>query len=95
MATRKDDPGLRRLRARIGGLALAASRDMREHTAPARRAFLSRFEREVAEAAARKGERLSPAEFARRVELVRRRYFTELALRRRRRRARGRRSPPR
>lgn len=40
-------PAQRTLRARIGGFALHSKHDSREITAPARAAFLDRFETEV------------------------------------------------
>lgn len=66
----------RRLRARIGGLALAATRDPREYTAKARATFLARFEREVDPAGS-----LTPKERARRAEAARKLYFARLAIR--------------
>ena len=62
------------LRARIGGLALAAQRDPREYTAAARRAFLARFEDQV------DPERVLPErERARRAEAARKAHFARLA----------------
>ena len=66
----------RRLRARIGGLALAAKKDPREYTAKARAAFLERFEREVDP-----DGKLPPEERARRAEAARKAYMARLALR--------------
>jgi len=85
---RKTGGSLTSLRARIGGLALAAQRDPNEYTAEARRSFLSRFEDEV------DPERLLPeAERARRAAAAKRAYFTKLAYRsaqvRKRRQAKG------
>ena len=61
------------------------------NTAPARAAFLSKFDREVLEAAAARGESLTPEERARRAAHARKAAMTRLALRsaqaRRRRRA--------
>jgi hypothetical protein len=68
-------PEQRILAGRIGGLSLHAQVDSRVHTEPARRAFLSRFDREVDPDGT-----LPPAERARRAELARRAYFTRLAL---------------
>ncbi len=65
-----------RLRARIGGLALAAQRDSRAYTAQARASFLSRFEREVDP-----DSLLPPAERQRRAAAAKRLYFARLALR--------------
>lgn len=66
---------LARIRARIGGLALASQRDPREYTSAARQAFLNRFEREVDP-----HQTLALEERARRAEAARRLYFTRLAL---------------
>ncbi len=68
-------PAERKLRARIGGLALAAQQDPREYTAPARRQFLARFENEVDP-----GRTLPEGERARRAEAARKLYFARLAL---------------
>lgn len=69
-------PSERTLRARLAAFALHAGRDSREHTGPARRAFLQRFEDQVdPERCLTEGERI------RRAELARRAYFTALALR--------------
>jgi hypothetical protein len=63
------------VRARLGAHALHALYDSREITAPARAAFLDRFEREV------DPDGLLPAaERARRAEHARKAYFTRLAL---------------
>ena len=62
------------LRGRIGAFALHASHDSREITAPARRAFLARFETEVDPDGT-----LPPAERARRAGMARKAYFTRLA----------------
>ena len=63
------------LRARIGGLALAAQRDSRVYTAKARATFLGKFEREVDP-----DGNLSPAERQRRAAAAKRLYFSRLAL---------------
>jgi hypothetical protein len=66
---------------------LHARRDSREHTTPARAAFLARFEDEVDP-----DRVLSPTERERRAEHARKAYFTRLALasaRARRQRAEG------
>ena len=65
----------RSLIGRIGAYRLHASHDSREITAPARRAFLARFEDEVDP-----NGTLPPAERARRAEMAKRAYFTGLAL---------------
>jgi hypothetical protein len=69
----------RRLKGRIAALRMHAYG--RTNTAPARSSFLARFEREVDP-----GSVLSPEERRRRAEMLRRAYFTELALRPRRKR---------
>lgn len=69
-----DGAGLRRLRGKIGGLALAAQRDPKEYTRAGRAAFLSRFEEEADPDGV-----LPPAERARRAEAARRLHFTKLA----------------
>src|SRR4051812_50001042 len=64
------------LRARMAAHALHAKvSDPTAHTAPARAAFLSRFEREVDPEGL-----LDPRERARRAEHARKAYFTRLAL---------------
>ncbi len=69
-------PQQRALRARIGAHALHAQVvDPATHTAPARRAFLDRFEREVDPEGL-----LSVGERARRAEHARKAYFFRLAL---------------
>ncbi len=69
-------PAERSLRARLAAHSLHARvTDPTAHTAPARRAFLDRFEREVDP----NGE-LSPQERARRAEHARKAYFSRLAL---------------
>lgn len=62
------------LRGKIGAYRLHATHDSREITAPARRAFLSRFEREVDPQGT-----LAPEERARRAEMAKKAYFTRLA----------------
>lgn len=69
-------PTERVLRARMAALTLHSRVDGREHTAPARRAFLDRFEREVDPAC-----ELPEPERRRRADLARRAYFTGLAFR--------------
>jgi hypothetical protein len=66
---------VRKLRARMGGFALAASHDPLDYTAAARAAASSRFEREVDPEGS-----LSVVERARRAEAARRAYYTGLAL---------------
>lgn len=68
-------PEQRVLRARLAALSLHAKVDSREHTAPARAAFLSRFDREV------DPDNVLPAgERHRRALCAKRAYFTRLAL---------------
>lgn len=68
------DPEEMARRGRIGALRLHATHDSREVTAPARKAFLARFEREVdPDGVLTVEERLRRAEFARRA------HFTRLA----------------
>src|SRR5829696_6353925 len=74
------------LRARIAAHALHAQiSDEAEHTAPARAAFLSRFEREVNPDGV-----LDPEERARRAEHAKKAYFLKLALASRKARAKKR-----
>jgi hypothetical protein len=62
------------LRGRIGGYALAAKRDPKQYTQPARAAFLARFVEQV------DPDRLLPeAERTRRAEAARHAYFARLA----------------
>jgi hypothetical protein len=69
-------PSRRALRARLAAHALHAGiSDAAAHTAPARAAFLARFEREVDPDGA-----LDPRERARRAEHARKAYFLRLAL---------------
>ncbi len=71
-----DTPKNRALRARLGAHALHAKvTDPSAHTAPARQAFLDRFEREVDPEGV-----LLPEERARRAEHARKAYFARLAL---------------
>jgi hypothetical protein len=70
---------LAKSRSRLAGLTTAARHDPRLTTAPARAAFLARFEREV-DASDPNGQ-LDPAERARRIEYLRRLYFARLAYR--------------
>jgi hypothetical protein len=72
---------IRTLRARLGAHALHAKHDPRETTAAARRAFLSKFERQVVQDAAARGEALTDAEIERRATHARKAHFTRLALR--------------
>lgn len=81
------DERSRRLRARIGGLALSAQRDPKDYTRKAREAFLSRFEAEVDPQGL-----LPPEERGRRAGAARKVYFSRLALKRAR-RGGGQRSP--
>jgi hypothetical protein len=66
------------LRGRIGALALHATGGTSTKAATA--AQLARFDRQVAEAAAARGETLTPEEFARRVRSARKAHFSRLAL---------------
>jgi hypothetical protein len=67
---------IRTLRARLAAYSLHAQRDSRELTAPARKAFLSRFEVAV------DPEGILPVEEReRRAKAARRAYMTRLALR--------------
>ncbi len=68
-------PSERSLRARLAAHALHACRDSREVTAPARAAFLNRFQDQVDP-----DRLLSPQERARRAEQARKAHFTRLAL---------------
>lgn len=68
-------PEQRVLRARLAAHTLHAKVDSREHTAPARRAFMARFEDEVDP-----DHVLPEAERRRRAEHARKAYFTRLAL---------------
>ena len=67
-------PAERKLRARIGGLALAAQRDPKEYTAEARRRFLAKFLHEVDP-----DRQLPEPERNRRADAARRLYFAKLA----------------
>ncbi len=69
-------PEERSLRARMGGLAVAAKYDTREVTRPAREAFMARFLREVDPEGV-----LPDAERARRAEAAKRLHFQRLAWR--------------
>ncbi|HEY3435752.1 MAG TPA: hypothetical protein VGK41_08870, partial [Solirubrobacterales bacterium] len=71
-------PEQRTLRARVGAYALHAQGGTSTKAGTA--AFLSRFVREVEEAAAAKGEQLTPTEVERRAQQARRAYFARLAL---------------
>lgn len=68
-------PTERSLRARMAAYVLHSRYDSKELTAPARRAFNDRFEREVDP-----DELLLPAERQRRAEAARKAYFVRLAL---------------
>ena len=69
-------PAERSLRARLAAHSLHAQVDSRDHTEPARRAFMSRFEDEVDP-----NRVLSKTERQRRAEQAKKAYFTRLALR--------------
>lgn len=76
MAGQASDKDDRVLRARMAAHLLHAHiSDEAEHTAPARAAFLSRFEREVDPDGV-----LDPEERARRAEHAKKAYFLKLAL---------------
>jgi hypothetical protein len=76
MARSSSDNNDRILRARMAAHLLHAQiSDPAEHTAPARAAFLSRFEREVDPDGI-----LDPQERARRAEHAKKAYFIKLAL---------------
>jgi hypothetical protein len=81
MPTHTDPPGLtpeqRSALARASAHALHAKVDPVAHTAPARAAFLSRFEREVDP-----DLELTPAERSRRAEHAKKAYFLKMAVRR-------------
>jgi hypothetical protein len=86
MAGQASDNNDRILRARIAAHVLHAQiSDPAEHTAPARAAFLSRFEREVDPDGV-----LDPEERARRAEHAKKAYFLRLALASRKARAKKR-----
>lgn len=74
-----EDRTSRALRGRIGAYVTLARHDPRVTTAPARAAFLARFEHEV-DASDPEGT-LDPVERARRVAYLRRLYFARLAYR--------------
>ena len=69
-------PAERQMRSRKGAHAVHARHDSRAITAPARAAFLGRFEREVDPEC-----KLPPAVRARRAQHARKAYMTGLALR--------------
>jgi hypothetical protein len=88
MAQQAPDNNDRVLRARMAAHLLHAQiSDEAEHTAPARAAFLSRFEREVDPDGI-----LDPQERARRAEHAKKAYFLKLALASRKARAAKRRA---
>lgn len=68
-------PAERTMRARLAAHTLHAMVDSREHTEPARRAFMERFEDQVDP-----DRVLSRAERRRRAEQAKKAYFTRLAL---------------
>ncbi len=68
-------PAQRRLRSQLAAATLHARYDSRQLTAPARRAFLARFEAQVDPE-----RRLPSAERQRRAASARRAYFVRLAL---------------
>jgi hypothetical protein len=81
----RPSPAEMAIRGRIGAFSLHARQDARVTTEPARRAFMDRFAREVDPDGV-----LPPDERERRAQAAKRRYFTALALRSSRRRARAR-----
>jgi len=64
---------------KLGALIVHSRYSGQEITRPARLASLARFERQVLEEAAQRGEELTEAEVARRTDFKRRAYFTRLA----------------
>jgi hypothetical protein len=68
-------PGERTLRARMAAYVLHSRYDSRELTAPARRAFNDRFEKDVDPHGT-----LPPGERERRAKAAKKAYFTRLAL---------------
>jgi hypothetical protein len=68
-------PGERTLRARMAAYILHSRYDSKELTAPARRAFNDRFEKQVDPDGT-----LPPAERQRRAEAAKKAYFARLAL---------------
>lgn len=78
------NPSERSLRARIAAYSLHSQVDSREHTKPARKAFLERFYNEVDP-----NRELSEAERERRAEAARKAYFTRLAYKSARARRKG------
>ena len=75
MAPSNLTPGERSLRGRLGAHKLHATHDSRVLTAPARAAFLAKFEDEVDP-----DQQLPVLERQRRAEHARKAYFTRLAL---------------
>jgi hypothetical protein len=72
-------PEQRSTQARIASLMMHAKNNSKETSAPARKAFMARFEREVDPDGT-----LDAKERARRAELAKRAYFTRLGQRRQR-----------
>ncbi len=81
-------PSQRSLRARAAAFAMHSQG--KTSTKAATAASLSRFDRQVDDAAAARGESLTPEERARRVEWARRSHFAKLGLAASRARSRGR-----
>lgn len=73
------DRAAQRAWGRIGGLVRASRYSADEMLAPARAGFRARFEREVAEAAALRGETLSAAELKVRADRLVRAHMLGLA----------------
>lgn len=74
-------PEVRRLRAKIGGYALAASADPMEYTAAARQRFHDSFTDKARAEAQARGEQVSERDIERRGEALRRAHYTRLSLR--------------
>ena len=72
------------LRSRLGAYVLHSKHDSRELTAPARKAFLARFEVEVDP-----NRELPEAERQRRADCAKRAYFVRLAMKSARKRGQG------
>lgn len=73
-------PAERSLHASMAAHVLHSRVDPKQHTAPARRAFLDRFAKQVIAEAAERGEELSDAEVIRRSEHAKTAYMKNLSL---------------
>jgi hypothetical protein len=80
-STRQQGTADRARRARLAALVRWSKSDSRVGTAKARAGFLERFEREVREAAERRGEMLAPDEISRRAQRAMRAHMVRLARR--------------